>query len=120
MPNSNIIVHAESSILGWGIADGKNPSGGRWKADELNDINVLELKGILIRVVAYCKDKAYEHVRIMSDNTTAISYVNDKGVGVGGRVISGLCNGITKELCLWCTFQKLWMSAAHISETKKT
>ena len=67
MPNSDIIVHAESSILGWGITDGKNPSGGRWKAYELNDINVLELKGILIRVMAYCKDKAYEHVRIMSD-----------------------------------------------------
>ena len=68
----------------------------------------------------YCKDKANEHVRIMSGNTRGISYVNDKVVGVGGRVISGLCNGITKELCLWCTFQKLWMSAAHISETKKT
>ena len=42
--------------------------------------------------MTYCKDKVSKHVRIMSDNTTAISYVNNKGV-----IKSELCNDITKE-----------------------
>ena len=58
--------------------------------------------------MTYCKDKVSKHVRIMSDNTTAISYVNNKGV-----IKSELCNDITKEtmslvyiikvLDFWCT-----------------
>ena len=45
----------------------------------------------------------------MSDNTTAISYVNNKG-----GIKSEICNEIAKELWLWCYCRKLWISAAHI------
>ena len=58
--------------------------------------------------MTYCNDKVSKHVRTMSDNTTAISYVNNKGV-----IKSELCNDITKEtmslvyiikvLDFWCT-----------------
>ena len=42
-------VHVPApGTLGWGVTDGKNPSGGRWKTDERNHINVLELKAILM------------------------------------------------------------------------
>ena len=41
----------------------------------------------------YCKGKNYKHVRVMSDNITAVSYVNNKG-----GIKSGFCNKIAKEL----------------------
>lgn len=63
----DIIIHTDSSILRWGITDGKNAPGGRWKADEISYINLLELKTILIRVMTYCKGKTCKHVRIMSE-----------------------------------------------------
>ena len=79
VPDPDITIYTDSSTLGWGVTDGKNPSGGRWKAEEINHINVLELKAILIGVQTYCKGKNYKHVRVMSDNITTVSYVNNKG-----------------------------------------
>ena len=91
MPDPDITIYPDSSTLGWGVADGNNPSGGRWKADEINHINVLELKAIFIGVQAYCKRKNCKHVRVMFDNITAVSYVNNKG-----RIKSEFCNEILK------------------------
>ena len=50
VPDSDITIYTDSSTFGWCVTDGKNPSEGRWKADEINHINVLELAGILIVV----------------------------------------------------------------------
>ena len=47
VPDPDITIYTDSSTLGWGVTD---PSGGRWKADEINQINVLELKAIFIGV----------------------------------------------------------------------
>ena len=57
-----ITFYTDSSALGWGATDGNNPSGGRWKADKINHINVLELKAIFRVVQTYCKGKNYKHV----------------------------------------------------------
>ena len=57
MPDPDITIYTDSSTLGWAVTDGRNSSGGRWKADEINHINVLELKTILIGTQTYCKGK---------------------------------------------------------------
>ena len=57
VPDPDITIYIGSSTLGWGVTDGYNPSGGRWKAEEINHINVLELKAIFIWVLTYCKGK---------------------------------------------------------------
>ena len=36
VPDPDITIYTDSSTLGWGVTDGNNPSGGRWKADEIN------------------------------------------------------------------------------------
>ena len=115
LPDPDITIYTDSSTIGSGVTDGYNPSGGRWKADEINHINVLELKAIFIGVLTYCKGKNYKHVRVMSDNITAVSYVNNKG-----RIKSEFCNEIAKELWVWCTSQNMWISAAHIPGTQNT
>ena len=45
----------------------------------------------------------------MSDNTTAISYINKKG-----GLKSHECNKIAKEIWIWCTSRDVHISAAHI------
>ena len=64
VPNPDITIYIDSSTLGWDVIDGNNPLGGRWKADEINHINVLKLKVIFIGVQRYYKGKNYKHVRV--------------------------------------------------------
>ena len=45
------------------------------------------------------------HVRIMSDNATVVSYINE----IGGCK-SPLCNGLWE----WAMARNIWLSAAHI------
>ena len=78
VPDAGITIYTDSRTLGWGVKDRNNPSGGRWKVNEINNINVFELKAILIGMKTYCKGRNYKHVRVMSDNITAVFYVNNK------------------------------------------
>ena len=71
IPDPDITLYTDANLTVWGITDGKTPSGGRWDENEITHINVLELKVIQFGVLTYCK-----HIRIMSDNTTAMSYIN--------------------------------------------
>ena len=66
MPDPDITIYTDSSTLRWDVTDGNNPSGGKWKVDEINNINVLELKATFVEVQTYCKGKNYKHVRVMS------------------------------------------------------
>ena len=45
----------------------------------------------------------------MSDNATAINYINNMG---GTR--SAICNIIPEEIWTWCAERNLWISAAFI------
>ena len=40
-PKLDITIYTDSSTLGWGVTDWNNSSGGWWKPDEVNHINVL-------------------------------------------------------------------------------
>ena len=40
----------------------------------------------------------------MSDNKTAVSYVNNEG-----EIKSEFCNKIAKELWVWCIQQNMWV-----------
>ena len=41
VPDPGITIYTDSSTLEWGVTDGKNPSGGRWKADKINTLMCL-------------------------------------------------------------------------------
>ena len=79
VPDPYITSYTDPSTLGWGFTDWNNPTGSRWSADEINNINVFELKAISIEVQTYCKEKNYKHVRVISDSITALSYEIIKG-----------------------------------------
>ena len=74
--NPDVTIFTDASLLGWGITDGNKPSGGRWHSAEIKNINFLELKVI---IHTYCSNNTFKHVRVMCDNTTAVSYINHMG-----------------------------------------
>ena len=57
VPDPDITIYTDSRTLGWGVTDGNNPSGAGWKAEEINHINMLELKAIFIGMQTYSKGK---------------------------------------------------------------
>ena len=46
---------------------------------EIMHINVLELKTAFIGIRKYCHKRSYKHIRVMSDSSTAVAYINNKG-----------------------------------------
>ena len=105
--DSNIVIYAGLSTRGWDVADEKNLSRGRWIADKINRINVLELKAISLEVQTYCKGKNNENVSVISDN-------------IRGGTKSEVCNKIAKELWVWFTSQNMWVSTAHFPGKQNT
>ena len=51
----------------------------------------------------------------MSDNITALSYVDNEG-----EMKSEFYNKIAEELWVWCALQNMWVSAAQIRGTQNT
>ena len=81
------VIYADASLEGRGASYGNTPTGGAWLPDEKRlHINVLELKAIFLALKAFIKTKN-EHVKIMCDNTTAISCINKMGTSHSSIVI---------------------------------
>ena len=70
-------------------------------------INVIKAKTTFIR--KYCHSKSYKYIRVMSDSSTAIAYVNNKG-----GMKSKKYNEIAKEIRLWCFKNNSFICSAHI------
>ena len=72
-------------------------------------INLLELKAIILALQALCNPMQNHHIKILSDNTTAVSYIRNMG---GTK--SSSCNDITREVFMWCIDRKLTLSISHL------
>ena len=97
---------------GWGASNNIHEDiNGRWSFEEqLLDINCLELMAIKLAILAYvplCGD--IKHVRIMSDNTSAISYINKMG---GTHCMTQ--NDLAVEIWEFLAPLGVHISAAHI------
>ena len=80
-PEVGFIINAGARESGWGATDGVNSTGGIWSEHyKACSINYLELKAIHLAIKAYSNLwKGCKHIRIRSDNTTAIAHVNNMG-----------------------------------------
>ena len=62
-PKFSITIYADASLEGWGASMGNVSTGGAWLPDEkLMDINVLELKAILLALKSFVKT-SHEHIK---------------------------------------------------------
>ena len=109
-PQVDFIIYTDASDEGWGAYNGSMSIGGRWNPREFGfHINVKETKSIWFSLLSFCQETSAKHIRIMSDNSTAISYVNKLG-GMKSRK----CNALAKKIWEWCIHKGVHISAAHI------
>ena len=102
-------VFTDASLEGWGAHRGDATAGGRWMESEQDfHINILELKAIKLGLQSLVREKG-AHVRVLTDNTTALAYVRNMG-----GVKSEGCNEAAKEIWDWCEENENWVTIAHI------
>ena len=110
----DLVMEADASKIGWGCIFRGETANGRWTDEEARyHINVLELKAIQFGLFSFFKDKKALHIRIKSDNTTAIAYLNNMG-----GVKSKECFVVCKEIWTWAITRDLFLSAEHIPGSK--
>ena len=111
IPMIDYTIHTDASTLGWGACDDMDVSNGRWTEEEQEmHINCLELLAIKFALMSFVPLHTHiRHVRIMSDNTTAISYINKQG---GSHSMA--LNDIAVQIWLLCIEYDMHVSAAHI------
>ena len=109
-PQPQYQITTDASLMGWGAEFSGLSSGGNWSHSESkHHINYLEMLAILLGLQTFAKEKSDTHIRIMCDNTTAVTVVNHIGTSH-----SDSCNSVAKEIWESCTDRKIWLSAAHI------
>ena len=107
VPDFELFVDASSD--GWGAHVDKVETGGRWNFHEIQfHINVLELLAIYFALKSFCKQDGL-HVKIFTDNTTALAYVKHMG-----GVRSPQCNKVAQQIWNFCESHFIWITIAHI------
>ena len=64
---------------------------------------------ILMALKTFANDKSNTRIRIITDNSTAVSVTNHMGTSH-----SHPCNFMAKEIWEWCLERNIWISVAHI------
>ena len=116
LPNTkvDVIIYTDASTKGWGAVKETEKIGGRWSEEEAKyHINCLELLAAMFGLKAFCKNEQGIHVKIYSDNSTTVNYINAMG-GVHSRE----CHTIAKDIWQWCIEKQIWLTAAHIPGIK--
>ncbi len=89
---------------------GGQKTGGLWDLEEQAfHIHYLELKAVLLGLKSLCATIYNRHIRIQSDNTTTVAYVN-----VIGGTKAADCNDLAQQIWRYCRKREIWLSACHI------
>ena len=115
IPEVDYTIYSDASTKGWGAHDKHHTINGRWTEGETKlHINVLELTAIKFAIFSLLPLQiGTKHLRIMTDNSTAISYINRQG-----GIRSMLCNNVTTEIWEFCIKGCIHISCTHSRERK--
>ena len=58
---------------------------------------------------SFVSNTRHKHIRVLSDNTTAIAYVNNMG-GIKSRIL----NDLAQKIWEWCRYRALWLSVHFV------
>ena len=85
-------------------------TGGRWSPTEVEKhINELELKAVFFALSSLCNNVRNKHIRILSDNTTTVCYINNMG-GSKSRAF----NTIAKKIWQFALERNNFLSSTHL------
>ena len=111
IPNGSFLIKTDADKSGWGAIFDKESSGGQFALDEsLLHIKVLELKAVLFGLKGLCSRLRQTHIKVLSDNTTAVCAINDMG-----SCKSLLCDQEVRRLWSWAIEKGIFITAAHIT-----
>ena len=105
----DMVIETDASTSGWGAVCNHVTAGGLWTPDEQQfHINYLEMLAIFRGLQELC-DKNSMHVRVMSDNTTAVMVLRNMGTSH-----SKVCDDMCKVIWKWCIERNIWLTIHHI------
>ena len=117
----NVVSHGEPALTlatyasktGWGCTTLGTPTGGHWTPEEAsNHINYLEIKAVLLGLKSFVKVVSDKHVKVLVDNTTAVSCINQMAT-----CHSQDLNCLVINIWEWCINHNVWLTVAHIPGT---
>ena len=103
-------ISTDASNEGWGANDSNLTINGRWSTSERNfHINYLEMKAIYLALKSFLPLKRPKHVRVLTDNQTALTYINKRG-----GIQSYECNSMAIDIWNICQEYDSYITASHI------
>lgn len=109
-PKVDVYLETDASKAGWGANLNGKTTGGRWSETEsVLHINILEIMAIKFAPQSLCQNMENTHICIRSDNSVAVSYINNQG----GSILSLFEEA--KSIWLWCDVKNIIISAVHIA-----
>ena len=109
-PAYDTILTTDASLLGWGAVFQGTSTGGQWNSEESNySINALELLAVLFGLKSFKEINSCVHVRVQSDNVTAVTYINNQG-----GIKSVKCHEISLKIWIWAKENNFHISAEHL------
>ena len=101
-------LFTDASLSGWGAALGDTTTGGHWAQEEVTHINFLELKAIYLALQSLCSDVTDVHIRIRTDNTTAMACI-ERCSSTKPHLLT-----MTEHIFNWASTRRITLSAAYI------
>lgn len=116
VPNPDLCITTDASSYGWGAVMGQTSTGGLFSINEKEGhINVLELKAILFGLQSLARDISNSHIKILTDNSTAVACINKFGTSRSQE-----CDIIAKQIWFWASQSNIWLSATHLPGKENT
>ena len=107
--NPDFVIKTDASGFGYGGVFDDNEISGFWSPDEQNaHINVKELLAILYSLQALFADRTNCTVKVLTDNSTAVSYV----ASMGGKMQQ--CHNVARRIWEWAIERQIWLIASFI------
>ena len=110
LPPISNMMSCDASGKGCGAVMGNVSTGGAWLSGEISvHINVKEMIAIYYGLRSFIHNVTNVHVRVLTDNTTAVSVINNMGT-----TRSPECNIIAQKIWKFCKQHNTWITCAHI------
>ena len=106
----DLTVVTDSSTVGWGCQFNEISFNGKWNTSESKlHINALELLAIWMSLRAIRSTICNKNIVVMSDSTTAVSYINNMG-----GLKSLCCDKIARDIWSLCISINTWITCSYI------
>lgn len=104
-------VTTDASKIGWGGHCGQLETAGQWPKELKKwSINALEMKAVYLTLLAFRFSLQHHRVKIQSDNSTTVSYINKQGGTRSRRLLK-----IAQDIWEVASTHNMTIRAAHLA-----